>query len=206
MTNTPSWILIISWATKLVLVLLAFLSVWSVSILVDRRKRLGSFLKDDEIDRVREAIRAVDAGTLRNWAQKGTSLQSQAMREVISAPQNADAIAYAQKAFLADRRAELSKGLPVLATLGSNAPFIGLFGTVLGIIQSFGALATSSAAMNTVIFSLAEALIATAVGLFVAIPAVVAYNVFSQKIRAAVSESESLRDLYLSRFVLTGGK
>jgi biopolymer transport protein ExbB/TolQ len=206
MTNTPSWILIISWATKLVLVLLVFLSVWSVSILVDRRKRLGGFLRDEDLDRAREAIRARDAGALRAWADKGTSLQSQAMREVISAPQNADSIAYAQKSFLADRRAELSKGLPVLATLGSNAPFIGLFGTVLGIIQSFGALATSSAAMNTVIFSLAEALIATAVGLFVAIPAVVAYNVFSQKIRAAVSESESLRDLYLSRFVLTGEK
>jgi biopolymer transport protein ExbB/TolQ len=206
MTNTPSWILIISWATKLVLILLVFLSVWSVSILVDRKKRLGSFLRDSEGDRIRDAIRNRDGAAIRGWAEKGTSLQAQAMREILSAPQNPEAIAYAQKSYLADRRAELSKGLPVLATLGSNAPFIGLFGTVLGIIQSFGALATSSAAMNTVIFSLAEALIATAVGLFVAIPATVAYNTFTQKIRSAISESESLRDLYLSRFVLSGGK
>lgn len=206
MASTPLWILFIGWATKLVLLILALLSVWSVSILLDRRKKLNSMLSAADSDVARGFIRKQDADSLRSWAMKSSSLQALAMREVIEAPQNAEAIAYAQRSFLSDRRVELSKGLPVLATLGSNAPFIGLFGTVLGIIQSFGALATSSAAMNQVIFSLAEALIATAVGLFVAIPAVVAYNIFTQKIRTAMAESESLRDLYLSRFILKGSK
>lgn len=206
MASTPLWILFIGWATKLVLLILALLSVWSVSILLDRRKKLNAVLSAADSDVARGFIRKEDADSLRNWAMNGSSLQAMSMREVIEAPQNAEAIAYAQRSFLSDRRVELSKGLSVLATLGSNAPFIGLFGTVLGIIQSFGALATSSAAMNQVIFSLAEALIATAVGLFVAIPAVVAYNLFSQKIRTAMAESESLRDLYLSRFILKGNR
>jgi len=204
MASTPTWILIIGFLTKVVLVLLLFLSVWSGAILVDRRKKLGAFVKAEDSEKVRAMIRGGDVEGLRAWSAKGETLQSSSMREILSAPQNPEAIAYAQRSYLTDQRAELSKGLPVLATLGSNAPFIGLFGTVLGIIQSFGALATSSAAMNQVIFSLAEALIATAIGLFVAIPAVVGYNIFSQKIKAAVSDSESLRDLYLSRFVLKG--
>jgi biopolymer transport protein ExbB/TolQ len=202
MTSTPTWILIIGWASKLVLVLLAFLSVWSISILIDRRKKLRSFIAGDEAIEARKIIRSGNVDALKAWADKGDTLQAASMREILSAPRNAEAVAYAQRSYLADQRAELTKGLPVLATLGSNAPFIGLFGTVLGIIQSFGALATSSTAMNQVIASLAEALLATAVGLFVAIPAVVAYNVFSQKIKAAISDSESLRDLYLSHFIL----
>jgi biopolymer transport protein ExbB len=202
MASTPGWILLIGFATKVVLVLLLCLSVWSGAILVDRRKKLGAFIKGDGSLRARGMIRSGDIAGLKAWAAKGETLQAAAMYEVLEAPQNADAVAYAQRSYLADQRAELSKGLPVLATLGSNAPFIGLFGTVLGIIQSFGALATSSAAMNQVIFSLAEALIATAIGLFVAIPAVVAYNVFSGKIKTAMADSESLRDLYLSRFIL----
>jgi biopolymer transport protein ExbB/TolQ len=202
MATTPTWILLIGWATRCVLVFLLFLSVWSGSILIDRRKKLGVFIADPESGRARELIRAGDNAGLKAWALKGQSLQAAAMREVLAAPQNAESIAYAQRSFLSDQRADLSRGLSVLATLGSNAPFIGLFGTVLGIIQSFGALATSTTAMNQVISSLAEALIATAFGLFVAIPAVVGYNVFSGRIKSGIADSESLRDLYLSRFVL----
>ncbi len=202
MATTPTWILIIGWATKLVLVLLLFLSIWSGSIVIDRRKKLGRYVVEEDSTRVREMIRSGDSAGLKAWALKSQSLQAGSMREVLTAPQNPEAIAYAQRSYLTDERADLSKGLSVLATLGSNAPFIGLFGTVLGIIQSFAALATSSAAMNQVISSLAEALIATAFGLFVAIPAVVAYNYFSTQIKSGIADSESLRDLYLSRFVL----
>lgn len=202
---TPTWITIIGLLTKLVLVLLVFLSIWSVSIMIDRKRVLEKISPQKDAETAREFIRSGDREKLLAWANRGESLQAVAMKEALTAPQNSDAVAYSVKSFLTDRRGELNRGLSILATLGSNAPFIGLFGTVLGIIQSFGALATSGSAMNDVIFSLAEALIATAVGLFVAIPAVVSYNVFSQKIKNALSECESLRDLYLSRFV-AGGK
>jgi biopolymer transport protein ExbB/TolQ len=87
---------------------------------------------------------------------------------------------------LRERRSEIESGLLFLGTLGNNAPFIGLFGTVLGIVTAFRELgaATSgggSGSMNNVMGGIAEALIATAVGIMVAIPAVVAYNVFSRR-------------------------
>jgi biopolymer transport protein ExbB len=87
--------------------------------------------------------------------------------------------------------------------LGSNAPFIGLFGTVLGIIQAFGVLGQKQANGNSVMTGISEALIATAVGLFVAIPAVVAYNVFSRKLKLLLTDCESVKDYFLSHVGLS---
>lgn len=82
--------------------------------------------------------------------------------------------------------------VPFLATTGSVAPFIGLFGTVWGIMQSFIAISGSgSASLDVVAPGIAEALIATAIGLVAAIPAVMAYNFFVRRIRVLESELES---------------
>ncbi len=82
------------------------------------------------------------------------------------------------------RRRELERGMTLLGTLGNNAPFVGLLGTVIGVIVAFADLAGGSSKVNMdkVMSGIAEALVATGVGLFVAIPAVVAYNVFQKKI------------------------
>ena len=78
---------------------------------------------------------------------------------------------------------QLKQGLGILATIGSTAPFIGLFGTVVGIINAFhGIAATGSGGMSAVSGGIAEALVSTALGIFVAIPAVVAFNHFTGKI------------------------
>ncbi len=82
----------------------------------------------------------------------------------------------------------LEKMVPILATTGSTAPFIGLFGTVVGIMISFmGIMATGNAGMQVVSKGISEALIATAIGLLAAIPAVIAYNHFLRKIRVISS-------------------
>ena len=86
----------------------------------------------------------------------------------------------------------------MLATLGANAPFIGLFGTVLGIIRSFAYLGTQSGS-TAVMTGVSQALYATAVGLVVAVPAVVAYNNFSNQIKRAIGRTESLRDLLIAQ-------
>ncbi len=83
------------------------------------------------------------------------------------------------------------RSLWYLATLGNNAPFIGLFGTVLGVIMAFDAMGTSSD-QSAVMGPIAEALIATGVGLLVAIPAVVAFNIYKQTVKAVVSNTELL--------------
>jgi biopolymer transport protein ExbB len=90
---------------------------------------------------------------------------------------------------------QLRKGLGILATIGSTAPFIGLFGTVVGIIKAFADLgvgAAKGAGATAVMSGLSEALVATAVGIFVAIPAVVAFNAFGRRLRAVISRSEAL--------------
>ena len=100
--------------------------------------------------------------------------------------------------FLYSKRAELEKGLSVLGTLGSTTPFIGLLGTILGIIVSFGELSRGSGSTNEVMFSLAEALILTAVGLIVAIPAVIAFNFFSRKAKSLILEANAAKDHFIA--------
>jgi len=89
----------------------------------------------------------------------------------------------------------LEKGLGVLSTLGAVAPFIGLFGTVLGIIKSFQALSINEASSYlNVMEGIAEALITTAAGLAVAVPAVVFYNYFTKKIKKSIPLLEEAID------------
>jgi len=93
----------------------------------------------------------------------------------------------------------LEGGLSILATIGSVSPFVGLFGTVWGIMGSFKALAgMEQATLSMVAPGISEALIATAMGLFVAIPAVVAYNRFSSKIERLENRYENFSDELLN--------
>ena len=99
-------------------------------------------------------------------------------------------------------RAKLAweQNLVYLATIGSNAPFVGLFGTVLGIIKAFHSLSEQAGSgVPTVTAGISEALVATAVGILVAIPSVVAFNLFQRRIKAAVSEAEALKSFLLGK-------
>jgi len=89
--------------------------------------------------------------------------------------------------------------LNFLATLASNAPFIGLFGTVLGIIRAFKDLSGNIQAASTAVMAgVAEALVATAVGLLVAIPAVVAFNMFKRRVKLAMNNAQLLSRILLA--------
>ncbi len=95
---------------------------------------------------------------------------------------------------VADENRRISSGLSFLATTGSAAPFIGLFGTVVGIINAFQSIGSSgSASLAVVAPGIAEALIATAVGLFAAIPATVAYNHFAAELRHILGDVDQFR-------------
>lgn len=101
---------------------------------------------------------------------------------------------------MAIEKVKLDRRLIVLGTVGSNAPFIGLFGTVLGIIQAFHELALDSDdGANAVMAGISEALVATAVGLLVAIPAVVLYNWFQRRNKELMARVTSLSHMLLSR-------
>jgi len=103
-------------------------------------------------------------------------------------------------AALIRERAKLEYRLIILGTLGNNAPFVGLFGTVLGIIKSFNDLAvTGSSGVSVVMAGISTALVATAFGILVAIPAVIANNYFHNRLEDLVSSAERLSRLVLSR-------
>lgn len=97
-------------------------------------------------------------------------------------------------------RLRMERGLIVIGTTGANAPFIGLFGTVLGIMKAFRELANNHAeAATSVMTGISEALVATAMGLLVAIPAVVMYNVLQRRNKEVLTRLESLGHLLLAR-------
>ncbi len=151
----PFWMTIAEWSSRLILVLLIFLSVWSVSIMIDRRK----FFKTLE-----------SSPNSNSWkAQKNF------------------------ETFMENEKQHLEKGLPVLGTLGSTAPFIGLLGTILGIIKAFGELSVNALNTNKIMFLLAEALILTAVGLAVAIPSVIAFNYFQRKVKQQITMIRAMK-------------
>ncbi len=112
----------------------------------------------------------------------------------------AQASAEAMQSVKARMRPALDANLAILATIGSNAPFIGLLGTVLGIINAAHELTIGGVqnSPNVVMSGVFEALVATAVGLFVAIPAVVAYNLFQRRVRKRMAQVDSLAHLILS--------
>ncbi len=200
--HLESWILLIQWITRAVLLLLLALSIWSVSIMLDRRKALKSAagnLKSGAFQNAKDLIRAGDSKRLLEWAHAQDGLEGGTLVAAMECGTHPESIDRAVKSYLAEERSRLERGLTVLATLGSNAPFIGLFGTVLGIIQAFGQLAQNTQGTAGVMRAISEALVATAIGLFVAIPAVVSYNHFSKRIRTVLNGCEVLRDLYVSR-------
>lgn len=112
-------------------------------------------------------------------------------------------------------RARLERSLAYLGTLGNNAPFIGLFGTVVGVIAAFDELGraapvqtAATAASQVVMASIAEALVATAVGILVALPAVAAYNYFQRRVAALLGSTEAVSNLvlaYLSNSIASPG-
>jgi biopolymer transport protein ExbB len=186
-----------------VLWLLVGLSVLCVAVAIERLivLMLGRSPEGPLMDAMQACL---DGGPLaalkeRLAAQKG--VEATVLRAGVDAGLRGGAEA-AQEALTgtsAIEKAKLDRRLIVLGTVGSNAPFIGLFGTVLGIIQAFRDLALDSDdGASAVMAGISEALIATAVGLIVAIPAVVLYNFFQR-----LNKERMARITYLSHMLLS---
>lgn len=109
-----------------------------------------------------------------------------------NAEQGAASVEEHKAAALEEERLRYEKRIAFLGTLGNNAPFIGLFGTVLGIIRAFHDLASAQVQGTQAVMSgIAEALVATGVGLLVALPAVATYNAFIRRVETSVAASEA---------------
>jgi biopolymer transport protein ExbB/TolQ len=184
-----------------VLYLLLALSVVSFSTMFERwiyfRRRR------DDLVRLRTEVRQrLDADDLEGVDQvlaKSRAVEARIAREAWRwLPAGAEAMGDALESELAFVKRELERGTNLLGTLGNNAPFVGLFGTVLGVIIAFHALGQAggnAGQMGGVMAGIAEALVATGVGLFVALPAVIAYNVIQKRIGDVESGALSLTKL-----------
>jgi len=167
--------------------LLIALSVVSVAVMVERGIRLAG--RQLDIDAFgKEILDRLSRGDV-SGTRKFLAGQKAPEAEVVASgidqfDRGAAAVSAAMAGAKSKLRIDLERNLGVLGTLGNNAPFIGLFGTVLGIIRSFADLShAQNAGISVVIGGIAEALVATALGLLVAIPAVIAFNYFQGKIR-----------------------
>ena len=184
-----------------VLYLLIILSVISLTVMLERAVYFARRQMSSQFD---ELLRLCRAGALAEAAKKATSdsMEAEVVRVAAeSAPGGLESVEKAIASTIDRRRLQYEQWLFVLGTLGNNAPFIGLFGTVLGIIKAFadlaiaqkgGAAASGSAAASSVMSGVSEALVATAVGLFVAIPAVLAYNIFLRLLKRVIGRSNAL--------------
>lgn len=185
----------VEWAARAILVLLVILSVVSIGVIIDRFRffKKGRW-NADALDQ----IQGLDAKAVQDHAHL-----TQDQKNIILACKNAKNPNALERAFengMIKLGHDQKKGLGLLGSLGATAPFIGLLGTVLGIIKAFGDLSLGDGNMEGVMFALAEALILTAVGLLVAIPAVLAYNAFRQKTKGQLDDWQWLKNTMLAQF------
>ncbi|ACY17139.1 MotA/TolQ/ExbB proton channel family protein [Haliangium ochraceum] len=182
--------------------LLVILSIVSVGVMIERIL----FLRARRIDvreLSREVARALDDDDLAPLKKKYTDSDAMAaqvaIRGLAERHHGTDAASEAMNSGKTRARKDYERYLVILGTLGNNAPFIGLFGTVLGIIQAFQDLSgNAQGGAEVVMGGISEALVATAIGLLVAIPAVVAFNYFNRRVREAISVTDDIAHTILS--------
>jgi biopolymer transport protein ExbB/TolQ len=180
--------------------LLVLLSFLSVALIIDRilffRK---NYVDLDELsDQLQQYLKEGNLRAAWSLVAERTEIECQVVADGVRALQRgSEACNEAMLSARARERGRVDAHLNILATIGSNAPFVGLLGTVLGIIKAARDLSDSAGA-GAVMSGVFEALVATAVGLFVAIPAIVAYNAFQKKVKKTMSQVEALSHLLLS--------
>lgn len=196
----------LGWVALGVIVILLIMSMYSIAIMVERfltysaakkqsrefAPRVAQALKNDRIE---EAINISDKHKKSHLAMVVNAGLQEFRAHGVSSDISGDEIEASKRALqraIAIKSAEFKRGLSGLATIGSTAPFVGLFGTVFGIINAFtGMKSAESAGIGAVAGGIAEALLTTALGLAVAVPAVWLFNYFTGKVDGFIVEMDN---------------
>ena len=199
-----------------VVVILFIMSAWSIGVMIDRyiafnqaRKQSRTFapavanaLRTGNID---EAIRVAEKNKKSHLAKVVTAGLQEFKAHKDSQEISGETVEASRRALERSEaivHAELKRGIGSLATIGSTAPFVGLLGTVVGILSAFKKIAeTKAAGLASVAGGISEALVTTALGLFVAIPAVMMYNYFTSKIEAFDVEMDNSSSELVDYFI-----
>ena len=207
------------WLVRCVVIVLFIESIWSLAVMIDRylyftaaRKQSREFapkvagaLKDSKLE---EAIKIADRSKKSHLAEVVTS-GLQEFRASGGAPteETIESAGRALERAEAIVHAKLKRGLAVLATIGATAPFVGLLGTVIGILHAFQQIATQkTSGIGAVAGGISEALVTTAFGLTVAIPAVMAFNYFTGRVENFDVEMDNSSSELVDYFIKQGHK
>ena len=187
-------------SAEILLWLLLLTSILSIGMIIERFLTLRSVFKKNQEFRAKaqELLQSQSFDELEDLAKNKESLPGRALSYGFRHIKNEGLTGLQEvfNSFLLIEKPKLEKNLNFLATVGSNAPFVGLLGTVLGIMKAFSDLAASSGTGNEAVMAgIAHALVATAVGLFVAIPAVIGYNYFQKLVRQSLQSIDVAREL-----------
>ncbi len=207
------------WVARLVIIFLLILSVYSIAVMIEKFMTYRA-ARQQSIEFLPILVKCLKDGNLQSAVDKSKQYNKSHIAKVVSAglleflnqkdetaAKSFDVVAAVTRSLeraTAITSAELKKGLGGLATIGSTAPFIGLFGTVMGIINAFTGMAQSgSGGLAAVSAGIAEALITTAFGLLVAIPAVMMFNHFTNRLERfqieMTNSSAELIDFFLKK-------
>lgn len=191
-----------------VLWLLVIISVASIAVMIERWlfymalagkdaqlvEPVNQALAQGDLPRVAELVRGVKSAGARML-----------LRMIEVAPRGQGAVAAIMEGSRASEKLRLERNLNFLGTVGANAPFVGLFGTVLEILRVFHIMGETGVGTGgeaeQIMSGIAEALVATAVGLLVAIPAVIAYNAGARRVKRLMAQSDSLTSMALSQIL-----
>jgi biopolymer transport protein ExbB/biopolymer transport protein TolQ len=214
-----------SWVGEIVIVILTGLSVYSIAVMIDKfrsyraaREESLQFLphfvknlRDSNFQGALDAARKYKKSHIAKVVSAGLIEYDNDKVELKDSHDLVGAVGRALDRAVSLTSAEMKKGTGGLATIGSSAPFIGLFGTVVGIINAFQGIATSgSGGLAAVSKGISEALITTAFGILVAVPAVMAFNYFTTRLERFQIEmsnsSAELLDFFLKKHEAASAK
>lgn len=181
---------------------LILLSIFSLAFILERFFTLGRLSKQSQkvSERIRGILKANQLAEVEDIAKEKDTVEGEALTYALRhiKERGLSGLEQVFSTYALIEKPVLEKRLNFLATVGSNAPFIGLLGTVFGVMDAFKQLAEAQPDQAMVMLGISKALIATAVGLAVAIPAVIAYNYFQRKVRGIMGSLESVRDLCIA--------
>ena len=214
-----------SWVGKIVIIILMGLSIYSFAVMIDKFRSYRAArdeslqflplfvknLRDGNFQGALDAARKYKRSHIAKVVSAGLIEYDNDKVELTDSHDLVGAVGRALDRAVSLTSAEMKKGTGGLATIGSSAPFIGLFGTVIGIVNAFTGIATSgSGGLAAVSAGIAEALITTAFGIGVAVPAVMAFNYFTTRLERFQIEmsnsSAELLDFFLKKHEAASAK
>ncbi len=198
---TDQFLIISRFGHEITLWFLFFLSIVSVAVLLERffflrqwKKASGSACKE-----IKQAIESGQPEWIKSLQLPFSDIDKNSNTQFLSLymEKNSQLVPQVFRSFISFQKVRLSARLSLLATIGSNAPFVGLLGTIFGVMEAFNALGVDSGSSAPIVMlGISKALLAAAVGLLVAIPAISAYNYFRKQVQIILQNLENIEEGY----------